>query len=103
MRPIDRRLQPVSSTPPGSPPVRRVLDESIRFVMAMVDGGAELDGDVFQLTATTWAIHARIAVDGETILAEYDTPEDAQHVIDSVRISIDSRLNSHPARRTELT
>lgn len=47
----------------------------------MIDAGAELDGDVLELSATTWAIHARVSVDGEAILAEFDSIERARSVI----------------------
>ena len=58
------------------------MDESIRFVSAMIDAGAELDGDVLELTATSWAVHARIAVDGVAILAEFDSIERARSLIE---------------------
>ena len=37
-----------------------------------------IDGDVIEVDEHTWAIHGVIPVDGEVLLAEYGTPEEAQ-------------------------
>jgi hypothetical protein len=49
--------------------------------------GSWVDGDVFQVDDHTWAIHGVIPVDGEVILAEFDKPEDAQAVLESLAVT----------------
>ena len=47
---------------------------------------ARVDGDVVAIDDHTWAIHGAIPVDGQVILAEFATPEEAhailQHIAD---------------------
>jgi hypothetical protein len=42
---------------------------------------AEVAGDVLQIGVRTWAIHGSILVDGEVLLADYDSPQDATEVL----------------------
>jgi hypothetical protein len=46
---------------------------------------ATIDGDVIQIDAHTWAIQGSIAMDGEVIMAEYDTEEHARAVLAKLR------------------
>ena len=39
---------------------------------------AEIDGDVIAVDEHTWAIHGVIPVDGEVLLAEFSTAEEAR-------------------------
>ena len=41
-------------------------------------------GDVAEIDATTWAIHGVIPVDGEVILAEFDTYDGAKVALDRI-------------------
>ena len=41
------------------------------------DEHVELDHDVIEIDAETWAIHGRIAYDGEVIAAEFASEEEA--------------------------
>jgi hypothetical protein len=43
---------------------------------------ALIDGDVIEIDEHTWAIHGVIPVDGEVLLAEYGTLEEARAVLD---------------------
>jgi hypothetical protein len=42
---------------------------------------ASIAGDVVEIDAHTWAIHGTIAVDGDVILAEYESEEHARIVL----------------------
>jgi hypothetical protein len=49
----------------------------LRAVQQVIDEGVAFDCDVVPIGPHTWAIHGSIPVDGEVILAEFDTEEDA--------------------------
>ena len=61
------------------------LDRQLQFLRALLDDNASIDGDVLQISETTWAIHGDIAVDGEVLMAEFASYEDARYVLDQVR------------------
>lgn len=45
---------------------------------------ARVSGDIFEVDPHTWAIHGFIPVDGEVILAEFDSPQTAQFILDQL-------------------
>ncbi len=53
-----------------------------RFLAEMIGAGVAVDATPQRIGATRWAIHARVAYDGEVIVAEFDAVEIAQHVIE---------------------
>jgi hypothetical protein len=53
-------------------------DHQSEFLRGLVDDRAAIAGDVVEIGANTWAIHGSIPVDGEVILAEYETPDEAR-------------------------
>jgi hypothetical protein len=61
------------------------LDRQLQFLRALLDDNASIDGDVLQISETTWAIHGDIAVDGEVLMAEFASYEEARFVLDQVR------------------
>jgi len=61
------------------------LDRQLQFLRALLDDNASIDGDVLQISETTWAIHGDIAVDGEVLMAEFASYEEARYVLDQVR------------------
>jgi len=50
----------------------------LQTVRALIDVRYEFDRDVIPINENTWAIHGPIPVDGEVILAEFRTKEDAE-------------------------
>jgi hypothetical protein len=52
-------------------------DRQSDFLRALLGSNAAIAGDVVQLGHQTWAIHGSIPVDGEVILAEYASRDDA--------------------------
>jgi hypothetical protein len=50
----------------------------MQVVQALIDENYPYDCDVFPVDESTWAIHGPIPVDGEVILAEFASKEDAQ-------------------------
>jgi hypothetical protein len=56
-------------------------DPQVRFFEELVEEHATIAGDVFEIDAHTWAIHGSIAIDGDVIMAEYDSEERARTVL----------------------
>jgi hypothetical protein len=54
----------------------------IIFLSELVAEGVDIDGEVEQIGVETWAIHAHVSYDGEIIVAEEHTAEQARFVID---------------------
>lgn len=50
----------------------------LEFLTALVNSHSEVAGDVLQIGTATWAIHGSVPVDGQVLLAEYDSLESAQ-------------------------
>jgi len=51
------------------------------FLEELVEEHATIAGDVIEIDTHTWAIHGSIAVDGDVIMAEFDTEEHARTVL----------------------
>ena len=54
------------------------------FLEELVEEHATIAGDVIELDTHTWAIHGSIAVDGDVIMAEFDTYDEARAALDSI-------------------
>jgi hypothetical protein len=59
-------------------------DPQLALLKELLDDHATVAGDVLQIDAHTWAIHGTIAVDGDVIMAEYDSEERARIVLDEL-------------------
>ena len=55
----------------------RPPDPQLVFLEQLVADRATIAGDVIELNEHTWAIHGSIAVDGDVIMAEYDSEQRA--------------------------
>ncbi len=51
-------------------------------VQTLVDEHVRASGDLTVVDGHTWAIHGEIAVDGEEIVAEFDSRAAAQHALE---------------------
>ncbi len=56
-------------------------DPQLEFLEEMVEEHATIAGDVVEIDAHTWAIHGYIAVDGDVIMAEYESEAHARIVL----------------------
>ena len=56
-------------------------DRELVFLEELVEEHATIAGDVIEIDTHTWAIHGSIAVDGDVIMAEFDSEEHAQTVL----------------------
>ena len=50
----------------------------LEFLTELVDSHTEVAGDILQIGTGTWAIHGSVPMDGQVLLAEYDSLELAQ-------------------------
>jgi len=66
-----------ASNPTGSTPP----DQQLSFLEGLLAEHATIAGDVIELGEHTWAIHGSIAVDGDEILAEFETESRARMVL----------------------
>lgn len=59
-------------------------DPQLEFLQGLASDHATIAGDVVQLGTDTWAIHGSIPVDGDVLLAEYETRARAKQVLDQL-------------------
>ena len=59
-------------------------DAQLVFLEDLVEEHAVIAGDVIEIDAHTWAIHGTIAVDGDVIMAEYESEAHARGVLDEL-------------------
>jgi hypothetical protein len=68
----------------------------LEFLIGLVNSHTEVAADVFQIGPATWAIHGSIPVDGDVLIAEYDSFEEATAVL--VQLASDTLTDPHAAR-----
>jgi hypothetical protein len=66
-------------------PRDRDPDRQLQFLLELLEENALIDGDVLEISHDTWAIHGLVPVDGEILMAEFDTYDEARNVLDQVR------------------
>jgi len=65
----------------------RHLERQLEFLRELLVENASIDGDVLEISKDTWAIHGVIPVDGEVLMAEFDTRDEAIRALDQLRTS----------------
>ena len=66
-------------------------DPRLVFLEELVEEQATIAGDVIEIDAHTWAIHGSIAVDGDVLMAEFDSEEHARIVLAELAAAEDGR------------
>ena len=61
-------------------------DPKLEFLEELVEENASIAGDVVQLGEHLWGIHGEIAVDGDVLMAEFETREEATLVLEELPI-----------------
>jgi hypothetical protein len=56
-------------------------DRRLQLLRVLQEDNATIDGDVLEIRTDTWAIHGSIPLDGEVMMAEFDTYDEARHVL----------------------
>jgi hypothetical protein len=59
-------------------------DRRRRIVEALIEEHVRFHYDLFPIDDQTWAIHGSIVVDGEVILAEFATQDDARSALEQL-------------------
>jgi hypothetical protein len=59
-------------------------DRELLFLQQLLEEHATISGDIIEVGTNTWALHGSIPVDGEVIVAEYDSPDQARRVLDEL-------------------
>jgi hypothetical protein len=53
-------------------------ERQLEFLRELLIENASIDGDVLEISKDMWAIHGVIPVDGEVLMAEFDTYDEAK-------------------------
>jgi hypothetical protein len=75
----------VSSSTPWQQSLTDLLgseDRTAQLLAQLVDGGASIDGELFEVSDGSWAIHGNIPYGGEVILAEFESFELGTHALE---------------------
>jgi hypothetical protein len=67
-------------------------DRQLLFLQELVEENATVAADIAEIGTHTWAIHGVIPVDGDVIMAEFDSYSEARVVLDQL-----STDGPHPA------
>jgi hypothetical protein len=59
-------------------------DRQLRFLREQVDDDATIAGDITEVAGHIWAVHGAIPVDGEVIMAEFESYDQAKAAVDGV-------------------
>ena len=65
-------------------PRHELSDADQRVVQELVDEHTRVSCDVIAIDEHTWAIHASIAVDGDVLVAEFETRADAESAVEQI-------------------
>jgi hypothetical protein len=71
---------PVSAPQPHA----NAADEQLQFLHDLVEENASISGDVLLVGDNLWAIHGYIPVDGEVLMAEFESYEQAANTLDQI-------------------
>ena len=59
-------------------------DDQLQFLRGLVEENASIAGDVVQVGDNLWAIHGFILVDGDVLMAEFDSYDQATGALDQL-------------------
>lgn len=79
--PITQR--PIGSNAPNNERAHEP-DPQVEFLEELIEEHATVAGDIIQIDSRTWAIHGFVAVDGDVIMAEYETEAHARAALDEL-------------------
>jgi hypothetical protein len=69
----------VRATPPAAP------NEKVQFLQDLEEEHASISDDVLQVGEHLWAVHGTIPVDGEVLMAEFDSYDEARRTLERLR------------------
>ncbi len=56
-------------------------EECLRLIEELIDEHIRVDCTIIPIDDSTWAIHGSVVVDGNVILAEFDSRDDAEDAL----------------------
>ena len=59
-------------------------DPRLVFLRELAEENATIASDITEIAADTWAVHGAIPVDGEVIIAEFDTYDQARDALEGL-------------------
>ena len=65
-------------------PREEASEPQLSFLEVLVEENASIAGDVVQVSAHLWAIHGFIPVDGDVLMAEFDSYEEATSTLEQL-------------------
>jgi hypothetical protein len=63
----------------------RQPDQQLEFLRVLLEENAVIDGDILQVRESMWVIHGVIPVDGDVLMAEFESYDAARSVLDELR------------------
>jgi hypothetical protein len=69
-------------------------DNQVQFLRHLVEENASIAGDVFLVGDNQWAIHGFIPVDGDVLMAEFESHDQAMNILDQLSRSTRRRHDS---------
>ncbi len=66
----------------SDPSARR--EGAMELIEVLIDEHVRIDCNIIPIEDGTWAIHGSIAVDGNVILAEFDSRDDAEAALERI-------------------
>lgn len=79
-----RDARPPTERPEATAGSAHAGDSQLLLLRALLGGNATIDGAVLQIDDDTWAIHGVIPVDGDVLMAAYETYRQARIVLDQL-------------------
>jgi hypothetical protein len=70
---------------PALTPTPGAFDEAVEFLHELVEENAAISGDIVQLEENLWAIHGFFSIDGDVLMAEFDSYEAAAIALEQLR------------------
>ena len=59
-------------------------EEQLEFLRILREENAAISGDIVQVNSEMWVVHGYIPVDGDVLMAEFASFDDARHVLDEL-------------------
>jgi hypothetical protein len=61
-------------------------EPQLQFLRELMEENAWIAGDVLSIGWGLWAVHGVIPVDGDVLMAEFESYDDARHTLDELQL-----------------
>jgi len=83
----DARPVPRADTGIVTEPLDDHSERQLQFLRVLLEENAWINNDILEISQQTWMIHGVFPYNGEVPMAVFDSPDEAQHVLDQVRVT----------------